>query len=400
MTIRCQVLLLLVLWTLTAQSQDNIRIGVLHSASGTMAISETVLRDTMLMLIEEQNARGGVLGRQLEPVLYDPRSNWQLYAQQARRMIELDKVAVIFGCWTSVSRKAVLPIVEKSDGLLFYPVQYEGQESSKNIIYTGATPNQQALPAVDYLRESRGIKRWILVGTDYVYPRTTNRILAAYLASLGVAGEDILLHYSPFGFQDWHEPVARFRRYASEGKKTAIVSTVNGDANIGFYRELQSQGVSASELPVVAFSVGEQELAAMESSGLEGHLAAWNYFMAVDTPANKEFIAQWRRYTGDRHAVTNDPMEAHLLGFRLWVQAVEAAGTAQAAAVRNTITGMQTQSLGGAVVTVWGNNHIDKPAMVAEIVAGGKLRPIWKSPAPIPPQPWSNYIAPVNGENR
>lgn len=387
--------LTLLLWVtaVAAQNPAPIRVGILHSSTGTMAISETALRDTMLMLIEEQNARGGLLGRPLEPVHYDPRSNWQLYAQQARRLLTLDKVAAIFGCWTSASRKAVLPVVEDLDGLLFYPVQYEGQESSDNIIYTGATPNQQAIPAVDYLREVRGVERWILAGTDYIYPRTTNRILAAYLASHGVAREDILLHYTPFGFQDWSEPVSRFTRYAFQGKKTAIVSTVNGDANVGLYSELQVQGVSASDLPVMAFSVGEQELSAMDAAGLQGHLAAWNYFMSLDSAQNKHFIEQWRRYTNDPHAVTNDPMEAHLVAFRLWVRAVEVAGTVDVAAVRQAITGLQVKNLSGSMVRVHENNHIDKPAMVAEIVEDGKLQIIWNSHGLIAPQAWSEHIS-------
>lgn len=391
--LRFHLFVALLLIVCPAQSGEAVRVGILHSSSGTMAISETALRDTMLMLIEQQNARGGVLGRPLEAVVYNPDSNWQLYAQHARQMIELDQVAVIFGCWTSASRKAVLPVVEEQDSLLFYPVQYEGQESSKNIVYVGATPNQQALPAIDYLREHRGIERWILAGTDYVYPRTTNRILAAYLADLGVPKEDVLLHYSPFGYQDWREPVARFRRFAAAGGKTAIVSTLNGDANIGFYRALQAQGVAASELPVLAFSVGEQELSGIDSVGLEGHLAAWNYFMRLDTPANKAFIEGWREYTGLADAVTNDPMEAHLLGFSLWVQAVEAAGTVEAPAVREALLGMQVWSLGGAELTVRDNNHMDKQAIVAEITADGGLSPIWKSPGVISPLPWSPYLA-------
>jgi urea transport system substrate-binding protein len=392
LTGRFFVLGLLILWAIAAQSRETIRIGILHSTTGTMAISETALRDTMLMLIEDQNARGGILGLTLEPVIYDPRSNWGLYGQQARRMIQMDKVAVIFGCWTSASRKAVLPVVEELDGLLFYPLQYEGQESSEHIVYTGAVPNQQALPAIDFLRDSRGIERWILVGTDYVYPRTANRIITAYLSSLGVEEEDILLNYSPFGFQDWGSRVARFRRFATAGKKTAIVSTINGDANIGFFRQLQGQEVSASELPVLAFSIGEQEVAGIGSAGMEGHLAAWTYFMSVDTPANQKFIRRWRQFTGNADAVTSDPMEAHQLGFRLWLRAVESAGSAKASAVRRAILDSQETSLTGTLLKLGANNHLDKQAYIGQITSGGRIRAIWKSPAAIPARPWSEFL--------
>ena len=385
------LLLLLVhpLVGLAQEDQDVIRIGVLHSAAGTMAISETALRDTMLMLIEDQNARGGVLGRKLEPVIFDPRSNSGLYAQQARRMIEQDDVAAIFGCWTSASRKAVLPIVEELDGLLFYPVQYEGEESSSSIIYTGATPNQQAIPAVDFLREQE-IERWILAGTDYVYPRTANRILVEYLTSLGVAEDDILLHYTPFGFADWAQPIERFSRFAAAGKKTAIISTINGDSSLQFYGKLAASGITADQLPVMAFSVGEQELALLDSEYLAGHYATWGYFMSVDSPVNNEFIARWRRYTGNPKAVTNDPMEAHLLGFKLWVQAVELAGTVEPKLVRQALIGLEEKNLGGVKVQIRDNNHIDKQALIGKITADGMFIQVKASPA-IVAKPWLDF---------
>src|SRR5215468_7024722 len=304
-------------------AQDTIKVGVLHSLSGTMAISETTLKDTVLMLIEEQNKKGGLLGKKLEPVVVDPASNWPLFAEKARGLLENDKVAVVFGCWTSVSRKSVLPVFEKDNGLLFYPVQYEGEESSKNVIYTGAAPNQQAIPAVDYLMKDVGVKRWVLEGTDYVYPQTTNKILQAYLKSKGVTDEDISINYTPFGNSDWQTRVAAIKKFGSAGKKTAVVSTINGDANVPFYKELGNQKISAEDIPVVAFSVGEEELSGLDAKPLVGHLAAWNYFESISNPANKAFIDQWHAYIKNPKRTTNDPMEAHYIGFNLWVKAVQ-----------------------------------------------------------------------------
>src|SRR5688500_5019098 len=272
--------------------QPTIKVGILHSLSGTMAISETTLKDTILMMIEEQNKKGGLLGRKLEAVVVDPASDWPLFAEKARDLLEKQKVAVVFGCWTSVSRKSVLPVFEKNNGLLFYPVQYEGEESSKNVIYTGASPNQQAIPAVDYLMKEVGVKRWVLEGTDYVYPRTTNKILEAYLLAKGVAAADISINYTPFGHSDWQTRVARIKQFGSAGKKTAVVSTINGDANVPFYKELGNQKISAEDIPVVAFSVGEEELSGLDTKPLVGHLAAWNYFQSIANPANAAFIQQ------------------------------------------------------------------------------------------------------------
>src|SRR5262245_23284797 len=315
------------LLSVVAFAQDTIKVGVLHSLSGTMAISETTLKDTVLMMVDAQNKKGGLLGKKLEAVVVDPASDWPLFAEKARELLEKNKVAVVFGCWTSVSRKSVLPVFEKDNGLLFYPVQYEGEESSKNVIYTGAAPNQQAIPAVDYLMKEVAVKRWVLEGTDYVYPRTTNKILEAYLKSKGVKAEDIEINYTPFGHSDWQTRVAAIKRFGSAGKKTAVVSTINGDANVPFYKELGNQGVSAKDIPVVAFSVGEEELAGIDTKPLLGHLAAWNYFESIDTPANKEFIAKWKGYTKNPKRVSNDPMEAHVVGFAMWVEAVKKAGT-------------------------------------------------------------------------
>src|SRR5579862_7721735 len=277
-------------FTSAKAADDTIKGGVLHSLSGTMAISETTLKDTILFLIDEQNKKGGVLGKKLEAVVVDPASNWPLFAEKARELITKDKVAVVFGCWTSVSRKSVLPVFKELDSILFYPVQYEGEESERNVFYTGAAPNQQAIPAVDYLMKEVGVKRWVLAGTDYVYPRTTNKILEAYLKQKGVADADISINYTPFGYSDWQTRVAAIKKFGSAGKKTAVVSTINGDANVPFYKELGNQKISAEDIPVVAFSVGEEELSGLDAKPLVGHLAAWNYFMSINTPANKAFI--------------------------------------------------------------------------------------------------------------
>src|SRR5262245_49060537 len=319
----------------------TIKIGILHSLSGTMAISETTLKDTVLMLIDEQNKKGGLLGKKLEAVVVDPASDWPLFAEKASQLLEKDKVAVVFGCWTSVSRKSVLPVFEKDNGLLFYPVQYEGEESSKNVIYTGAAPNQQAIPAVDYLMKEVGVKRWVLEGTDYVYPRTTNKILEAYLLSKGVAPADISINYTPFGYSDWQTRVAAIKRFGSAGKKTAVVSTINGDANVPFYKELGNQKVSAEDIPVVAFSVGEEELSGLDAKPLVGHLAAWNYIESISTTANEGFIDRWHAYIKNQKRTTNDPMEAHYIGFNLWVKAVQKAGSTDVDEVLAALPGLE-----------------------------------------------------------
>jgi urea transport system substrate-binding protein len=373
-------------------ADDTIKVGILHSLSGTMAISEAPLKDVMLMLIDEQNKKGGLLGKKLEAVVVDPASNWPLFAEKARELISQDHVAAIFGCWTSVSRKSVLPVVEELHGLLFYPVQYEGEESSKDVFYTGAAPNQQAIPAVDYLMKEEGVKRWVLAGTDYVYPRTTNKILEAYLKLKGVAPEDIMINYTPFGQSDWQNIVAQIKTFGSAGKKTAVVSTINGDANVPFYKELANQGIKATDIPVVAFSVGEQELAGIDTKPLVGHLAAWNYFMSVDTPANKKFIADWQAWTKNPKAVTNDPMEAHYIGFNMWVKAVEKAGTTDPMAVANAMIGITAPNLSGGVSAMMPNHHITKPVLIGEITANGQFDIVSQTPGLIVAQEWSPYL--------
>ncbi|HQT43848.1 MAG TPA: urea ABC transporter substrate-binding protein, partial [Halothiobacillus sp.] len=345
-------------------AQGPIKIGILHSLSGTMAISESALKDNMLMLIAEQNAKGGVMGRKLEPVVVDPASNWPLFAEKARELISKEKVSAIFGCWTSVSRKSVLPVVEELNGLLFYPVQFEGEESSRNIFYTGAAPNQQAIPAVDYLMNELGITRWVLAGTDYVYPRTTNKILEAYLKQKGVADEDIMINYTPFGQSDWQSIVSQIKQFGSTGKPTAVVSTINGDANVPFYRELGNQGIKSQDIPVVAFSVGEQELSGIDTKPLVGQLAAWNYFESIKTPANEAYIANWKKFTKNPKNVTNDPMEAEYIAFQMWVKAAEKAKSTDTDKIIEAIVGIEVPNLTGGMAKMLPNHYITKPVYI------------------------------------
>ncbi len=383
-----------------ASAAETIKVGILHSLSGTMAISETSLKDVALMTIDEINAKGGVMGKKLEPVVVDPASDWPLFAEKARELLTRDKVAVVFGCWTSVSRKSVLPVFEELDGLLFYPVQYEGQEQSKNVFYTGAAPNQQAIPAVEYLmsEDGGGAKRWVLLGTDYVYPRTTNKILRAFLKSKGVAEADIWESYTPFGHSDYQTIVAKVKEFAA-GKPTAVVSTINGDSNVAFYKELGNQGIKAEDIPVVAFSVGEEELRGIDTKPLVGHLAAWNYFMSIKSPENKSFIDKWQAYVkkaklpGGAKRVTNDPMEATYIGMHMWKQAVEKAGTTDVGAVRKAMAGQSFKAPSGFTVKMdEENHHLHKPVFIGEVQADGQFEIVWKTKGPIRAEPWSPYI--------
>ena len=375
-----------------APGTGPIKVGILHSLSGTMAISEAPLKDVMLMLIAEQNKKGGVMGRPIEPVVVDPASNWPLFAEKARQLLSVDKVAAVFGCWTSVSRKSVLPVFEQLNGILYYPVQYEGQECSRNVFYTGAAPNQQAIPAVDYFMQQLGIKRWILAGTDYVYPRTTNKILEAYLKSKGVPAADIMINYTPFGYSDWQANVAKFKAFGSAGKKTGVISTINGDANVPFYKELGNQGIKATQIPVVAFSVGEQELAGLNTAPLVGQLAAWNYFESVETPANKEIVTAFKAFTKNDKRVFNDPMEAHYIGFNMWVKAVEKAGTTDHSAVIDAMIGVSHPNLTGDYATMMPNHHLTKPVLLGEVQANGQFNVVWETPGLVVAQPWSPYL--------
>ncbi len=371
---------------------DTIKVGVLHSLSGTMAISETTLKDTVLMLIEKQNKAGGLLGKKLEAVVVDPASDWPLFAEKAKELLTVQKVDVVFGCWTSVSRKSVLPVFEELNGLLFYPVQYEGEESSKNVFYTGAAPNQQAIPAVDYLA-AQGVKKWVLAGTDYVYPRTTNKILESYLKEvLGVSEKDIMINYTPFGHSDWQTIVSDIKKFGMAGKKTAVVSTINGDANVPFYKELGNQGIKAEDIPVVAFSVGEEELSGFDTSPLVGHLAAWNYFMSAESEVNDNFIESWLKFIKDDKRVTNDPMEAHVIGFNMWVKAVEKAGTTKVDPVREAMYGITVPNLTGGTAVMNTNHHLTKPVLIGEIQADGQFDIVWSTDGGVIGDAWTDYL--------
>ena len=375
-----------------AKAQETIKVGILHSLSGTMAISETTLKDVMLMLIEEQNKKGGLLGKKLEAVVVDPASNWPLFAEKARELISKNKVAAVFGCWTSVSRKSVLPVFKELNSILFYPVQYEGEESERNVFYTGAAPNQQAIPAVDYLMKEEKAVRWVLEGTDYVYPRTTNKILEAYLKSKGVKDADISINYTPFGHADWQTRVAAIKKFGSEGKKTAVVSTINGDANVPFYKELGNQGLKAKDIPVVAFSVGEEELAGVDTKPLVGHLAAWNYFQSDAAPINKAFIAKWQAFTKNPKRVTNDPMEAHVIGFAMWVAAVEKVKSTDPDKVIEALPGTKAPNLSGGTSEMLPNHHITKPVFIGEVKSDGQFNVVWKTPGLVAGDAWSKEL--------
>jgi len=383
-----------------ARAEETIKVGILHSLSGTMAISETSLKDVALMTIDEINAQGGLLGKKIEPVVVDPASNWPLFAEKARQLLTKDKVAAVFGCWTSVSRKSVLPVFEELNGLLYYPVQYEGEELSKNVFYTGAAPNQQAIPAVEYLmsKEGGGATRFFLLGTDYVYPRTTNKILRAFLHSKGITDKDIQETYTPFGHSDYQTIVAQIKAFGAGGH-TAVVSTINGDSNVPFYKELGNQGLKATDIPVVAFSVGEEELRGIDTKPLVGHLAAWNYFMSLKNKENSAFIAQWKAYVkknslaGGDGRVTNDPMEATYVGIHMWAQAVKKAGTIKVDSVRTAMAGQTFAAPSGFTLKMdETNHHLWKPVMIGEIQGNGQFSVVWKTNKTIRAQPWSPFI--------
>ncbi len=387
---------------LSAHAADTIKVGILHSLSGTMAISETALKETALMTIEEINKAGGVMGKKLEPVVVDPASNWPLFAEKARQLLTKDKVAVTFGCWTSVSRKSVLPVYKELNGLLFYPVQYEGEELEKNVFYTGAAPNQQAIPAVEYLMSKDGgeAKRFVLLGTDYVYPRTTNKILRAFLKSKGVAESDIMEDYTPFGHSDYQTIIAKIKKFASEGKKTAVVSTINGDSNVPFYKELGNAGLKATDVPVVAFSVGEEELRGVDTKPLVGHLASWNYFMSLKNPENDKFVKMYRDWAKKQKlpnadkVVTNDPMEATYIGIHMWKQAVEKAKSTDTDKVIAAMAGQTFKAPSGILSKMdEKNHHLHKSVFIGEVKADGQFNVVWKTPGPVKAQPWSPFIA-------
>src|ERR1700730_1732875 len=378
----------------SAHAEDTIKIGILHSLSGTMAISETILKDLMLMEVADINAKGGLLGRKIEPVVVDPASNWPLFAEKARELLVKDKVSAVFGCWTSVSRKSVLPVFEELNGLLFYPLEYEGEEASYNIFYGSSVPDNKAVPAVEYLMSKEGgeVKRFVLEGTDYVYPRTSNKIIRAYLKVKGVKDEDILENYTPFGFSDWQTEVAAIKKFGSAGKKTAVVSTVNGDANVPFYKELGNQGVRAKDIPVIAFSVGEEELAGIDTKPLFGHLAAWNYFESIKNKGNEEFIKKWQAFTNNPKRVTNDPMETHVIGFDMWWNAVEKVKSTEPDKVIDALPGIESPNLTGGMSKMLPNHHTTKPVFIGEVKGDGQFNVVWKTPGLVPGDAWSKFL--------
>ncbi len=394
-------LAVITVFSVTTHAADTIKVGILHSLSGTMAISETALKETALMTIADINAKGGVMGKKLEPVVVDPASNWPLFAEKSRQLLSKDKVAVVFGCWTSVSRKSVLPVFKELNGLLFYPVQYEGEELEKNVFYTGAAPNQQAIPAVEYLMSKDGgtAKRFVLLGTDYVYPRTTNKILRAFLKSKGVAEADIMEEYTPFGHSDYQTIIAKIKKFAGTGKRTCVISTINGDSNVPFYKELGNAGLKATDVPVVAFSVGEEELRGVDTKPLVGHLAAWNYFMSVKNPQNTAFISMYKAWAKKQKlpnaakVVTNDPMEATYIGIHMWKQAVEKAKSTDVDKVIAAMAGQTVKAPSGFTVTMdKKNHHLHKPVFIGEVRADGQFNVVWKTSGPVKAQPWSPFI--------
>lgn len=380
---------------------DTVKIGVLHSLSGTMAISETSLRDVVLMAVDEINKSGGVLGKQIEPVIVDPASNWDLFAEKAKQLITQDKVSVTFGCWTSVSRKSVLPVFESNNALLFYPVQYEGEEQSLNVFYTGASPNEQLVPAAEYMmsEEGGGYKKFYLLGTDYVFPRTANKVLKAFLKSKGVPDSNIIEEYTPFHHQDYQTIVGKIKRFAAGGG-ACVLSTINGDSNVPFYKEFANQGLTAADCPIMAFSVAEDELRAMDVPPLVGHLACWNYFQSIDTPENKKFVDAFKVFCkknnlpGGDSRVTDDPIEAAYFGVYVWKMAAEKAGSFDVDKVRQAVYGLKFDAPGGAKMMDEKNQHTWKPVYIGEIQKDGQFKIVWKSKGLVHPDSYSQYLWP------
>ena len=384
-----------------AVAQEPIKVGVLHSLSGTMAISEGPLKEVILMAIDEINQNGGVLGRPIEPIVEDPASNWDLFAEKAKKLLTQDEVATVFGCWTSVSRKSVLPVFEQYNGLLFYPVQYEGEECSKNVIYTGATINQQASPAVDYLMSPEGgsKKRFYLIGTDYVYPRTTNKILRLYLTKAkGVAEDGIAEEYTPFHHQDYQTIVGKIKSFCAGGDG-AVINTINGDSNVPFFKELANQGITADTCPVISFSFAEVELQTLDVKPLAGHLASWNYYMSLKSPQNFKWVKAYKawcekRGIPDKQCVTDDPMMHAYIHVKLWAKAVEAAGSTDVEAVLKALEGLTISSPVGDYKVDEKNHHTWKPVYIGKIREDGQFDVVWKTKEWVRPLPWSELTYP------
>ena len=372
-----------------------IKIGIMHSLSGTLTASERPLQELLVMMIEQQNARGGLLGRPIEPVIVNPYSDPKAYPSLAKKLIHDDKVAALFGCWSSASRKEVLPIVEKDNALLFYPSQYEGEETSRNIFYTGATPPQQAIPAVNFLRATG--HHPLLPGRHRLHLSAHHQRRAERLSGEPRRDRNVPERYAPVDQTDWRDVVDDIRRFARGGNgasKTAVVATVSGDANVHFFRELANQEVAASEIPVMSLSITEAELPALMRSNVAGNFVAWNYLHAFDTPENRAFIAEWRRFTGKPDAMTNDPMEATWIGFHLWVDAVEAAGTTDVDKVRAALGGRRfTAPSGFSVLMDDKTNHLFKPVMIGRISDDGRILPVSVTEGLVPPEPWSPWLS-------
>ncbi|MCT2534174.1 urea ABC transporter substrate-binding protein [Aquibacillus koreensis] len=364
----------------SGEESDTIKVGILHSLSGTMAISETSVRDSELLAIKEINANGGVLGKQIEPVIEDGASDWPTFAEKAKKLLQQDEVATIFGGWTSASRKAMLPVVEENNGLLWYPVQYEGMEASPNIFYTGAAPNQQIVPAVSWLLENRGTK-FFLLGSDYVFPRTANAAIKAQLEADG--GELIGEEYTPLGHTDYNTIIAKIKSEQPE----VIFNTLNGDSNVAFFKQLKDAGISTDDLTVLSVSVAEEEIKGIGADVIEGHLTSWNYYQTTDTPENEEFVAAYKAEYGD-DAVTADPIEAGYFGVYLWAAAVEAAGTTDVDAVKEAAKGIEFDAPGGPVKVDGDNQHVYKTVRIGEVRSDGQIDELWNSGEPLKPDPY------------
>ena len=382
----------------TPSAGEAVKVGILHSLSGTMAISETSLKDVVLMAAEEINATGGVLGKQIAPVVVDPASDWDLFAEKARHLITEEEVAVTFGCWTSVSRKSVLPVFEQYNQLLFYPVQYEGEEQSLNVFYTAATPNQQLVPAAEYMMRE-GAKKFYLLGTDYVFPRTANKVLKAFLKSKGVPDENVIEEYTPFHHQDYQTIVGNIKKFAAGGD-ACVLSTINGDSNVPFYKEFANQGLTSGDCPIMAFSVAEDELRAMDVPPLVGHLACWNYYQSIDSPSNREFVTNFKKFCaknnlpGGMSRVTDDPIEAAYFGVYVWKAAVEKAQSFDVDKVRQAVYGLEFDAPGGRKQMDVANQHTLKPVYVGEIMASGQFKIVWQSDGLVKPDSYSRFLHP------
>jgi urea transport system substrate-binding protein len=368
---------------------EPIRIGALHSTTGTMALAETSLRDVLLMEVARINAAGGLLGRPIEVVAPNPGSDWMAYRDMAHALIHEQKVEALFGCWTSVSRKSVLPVAEQGDRLLFYPMQYEGEEQSRNIFYFGATPNQQAIPALEYMMSpaAGAFSRFFFLGTDYVYPHTTNRVLKSFLDATGLPAAKFPEHYVPFGHNEWSAEITALKQFHAQGRGV-IISTLNGESNLSFYKALREAGLPPAELPVMAFSVSEAELQALAPEDVAGHYACWGYFMSYASPENAAFIADWRAFAKDGRPIYQ-PMESTAVSLRMWCQAATEAGTTATKPVRQFMYGQSAPALCGGRYTMGVNHHVDMRVLIGRATRDRQFEVVWESPRAIPGDPWA-----------